>query len=148
MLVSELLDIFWLTSHPSYGTLAFTDASDLPKNTEQTLCELCFSRLLLPESNPQCVIIPIGTPDAPVRFGQQGCISKTVVEKGACIRGSIRGLSEVNTSVQDIMYIGRERSGCVLNLPLRLDSFRFKTSAAAMNLIAVCSRCLLQKIQT
>ena len=87
----------WLMIHRSHGTLAFTDASDLPKPTwANPRCELCFSRLLLPESHAQCVLIQTGTPDSQVRFGQKGCISKTVVDKGAFIRGPIRGLYEVS----------------------------------------------------
>ena len=53
--------------------------------------------ILLPESHAQCVLIQTGTPDLQVRFGQKGCISKTVVEKDAFIRGPLRGLYEVNT---------------------------------------------------
>ena len=68
-----------------------------PNHLSKSPCELRFSRLLLPESHAQCVLIHTGTPDSQVRFGQKGCISKTVVDKGAFIRGPIRGLDEVNT---------------------------------------------------
>ena len=68
-----------------------------PNHLSKSPCELRFSRLLLPESHAQCVLIHTGTPDSQVRFGQKGCISKTVVDKGAFIRGPIRGLYEVNT---------------------------------------------------
>ena len=51
----------------------------------------------LPESQVQCIYFQIGTPDSQVKFGQKGCRPKTVVEKGACIWGPIRGLYEVNT---------------------------------------------------
>ena len=63
-----------------------------PNHLSKSPCELRFSRLLLPESHAQCVLIHTGTPDSQVRFGQKGCTSKTVVvEKGAFIRGPIRG---------------------------------------------------------
>ena len=74
-----------------------------PNQLSKSPCELRFSRLLLPESHAQCVLIHTGTPDSQVRFGQKGCISKTVVDKGAFIRGytrsdtrSIRGQYEVS----------------------------------------------------
>ena len=69
-----------------------------PKHLSKSPCELCFSRLFLPESHAQCIFIQIGTLDTQVKFEQKGCILKTVVEKGVCIRGPIRGLYEVNTS--------------------------------------------------
>ena len=74
-----------------------------PNHLSKSPCELRFSRLLLPESHAQCVLIQTGTPDSQVRFGQKGCISKTVVEKErkGCIytrsaTRSIRGLYEVS----------------------------------------------------
>ena len=67
-----------------------------PNHLSKSPCELRFSRLLLPESHAQCVLIHTGTPDSQVNFGQKGCISKTVVDKGAFIRGPIRGLYEVS----------------------------------------------------
>ena len=88
----------WLITHRSHGTLAFTDASDLPgpNHLSKSPCERRFSRLLPPESHAQCVLIQTGTPDSQVRFGQKGCISKIVAEKDAFIRGPLRGLYEVS----------------------------------------------------
>ena len=68
-----------------------------PNHLSKSPCEPRFSRLLLPESHAQCVLIQTGTPDSQVRFGQKGCISKIVVEKDAFIRGPLRGLYQVNT---------------------------------------------------
>ena len=87
-----------LIIHGSHGTLAFTDASDLPKTLEQIPMWTLLLKVLLPESQVQCIYFQIGTPDSQVKFGQKGCIAKTVVEKGACIRGPIRGLYQVNTN--------------------------------------------------
>ena len=33
-----------------------------PKHISKSVCELCFSRLLLPESHARCILIQIGTP--------------------------------------------------------------------------------------
>ena len=41
-----------------------------PNQLSKSPCELRFSRLLLPESHAQCVLIHTGTPDSQVRFGQ------------------------------------------------------------------------------
>ena len=68
-----------------------------PNHLSKSPCELRFSRLPLPKSHAQCVLIHTESPDSQVNFGQKGCISKTVVDKGAFIRGPIRGLYEVNT---------------------------------------------------
>jgi hypothetical protein len=68
-----------------------------PNHLSKSPCKLRFWKLLLPECYAQCVLIQTGTPDSHVRFGQKGCISKTVVaEKDAFIRDPLRGLYEVS----------------------------------------------------
>ena len=95
--VPKLLNIFgWSFTVPMERWLLLM-LQTCPNHLSKSPCELHFSRLLLPESHAQCVLIQIGTPDSQVRFGQKGCISKTVVEKDAFIRGPLRGLYEVNT---------------------------------------------------
>ena len=101
--VPKLLNIFgwWFTVPMERWLLLMLQTC--PNHLSKSPCELRFSRLLLPESHAQCVLIHTGTPDSQVRFGQKGCISKTVVEKErkGCIytrsaTRSIRGLYEVS----------------------------------------------------
>ena len=94
--VPKLLNIFgWSFTVPMERWLLLM-LQTCPNHLSKSPCELRFSRLLLPESQAECVLIQTGTPDSQVRFGQKGCISKTVVEKDAFIRGPLRGLYEVN----------------------------------------------------
>ena len=95
--VPKLLNIFgwWLTVPMERWLLLMLQTC--PNHLSKSPCELRFSRLLLPESQAECVLIQTGTPDSQVRFGQKGCISKTVLKKG-CIytrsaTRSIRGQS-------------------------------------------------------
>ena len=81
--VPKLLNIFgwWLTVPMERWLLLMLQTC--PNHLSKSPCELRFSRLLLPESHEQCVLIRTGTPDSQVRFGQKGCISKTVVDQQA-----------------------------------------------------------------
>ena len=101
--VPKLLNIFgwWFTVAMERWLLLMLQTC--PNHLSKSPCKLRFSRLLLPECHAQCVLIQSGTPDSQVRFGQKGCISKTVVEKDAVIiiytrsaTRSIRGQYEVN----------------------------------------------------
>ena len=93
--VPKLLNI-WLIVHVPTERWLLLILQTCPNHLSKSPCELRFSRLLLPESHAHCVLIQTGTPDSQVRFGQKGCISKTVVEKDEFIRGPLRGLYEVS----------------------------------------------------
>ena len=84
--VPKLLNIFgwWFTVPMERWLLLILQTC--PNHLSKSPCELRFSRIPLPESHAQCVLIHTGTPDSQVRFGQKGCISKTVVDKGAFIQ--------------------------------------------------------------
>ena len=94
--VPQLLNIFGCSLTVPTERWLLLMLQTCPNHLSKSPCELRFSRLPLPESHAQCVFIQTGTPDSQVRFGQKGCMSKTVVEKDAFIRGPLRGLYEVS----------------------------------------------------
>ena len=79
--VPKLLNIFgWWLAVPMERWLLLM-LQTCPNHLSKSPCELRFSRLLLPESHEQCVLIRTETPDSQVRFGQKGSISKIVLDQ-------------------------------------------------------------------